>query len=73
VEPLRAGQTRSLHPKGLWWEAIDVRERIVHVVGVGGGATVAPLVCEDLARLDEVADLLRRIGPSLVGGTACRP
>ena len=28
--------------------------------------TTAPLVCEDLARLDEVADLVRRIGPDLV-------
>ena len=28
--------------------------------------TTAPLVCEDLARLDEVADVVRRIGPSLV-------
>jgi hypothetical protein len=36
------------------------------IVDMGGGVTTAPLVCEDLARLDEVADLVRRIGPSLV-------
>jgi hypothetical protein len=58
--------SRALHPSRLWWEAIDVRERTLHVVDVGGGVTAAPLVCEDLARLDEVADLLRRIGPTLV-------
>jgi hypothetical protein len=58
--------SRSLPPSRLWWEAIDVRERTLHVIDVGGGVTAAPLVCEDLARLDEVADLLRRIGPSLV-------
>ncbi|HSL65124.1 MAG TPA: hypothetical protein VK874_10750 [Gaiellaceae bacterium] len=58
--------TRSLDPRKLWWEAIDVRERLLHVIDVGGGVTTAPLVCEDLARLDEVADLIRRIGPSLV-------
>jgi hypothetical protein len=58
--------TRSLHPKKLWWEAIDIRERTVHVIDMGSGTTVTPLVCEDLARLDEVADLVRRIGPSLV-------
>ena len=58
--------TRSLDPKRLWWEAIDVRERALHVIDVGGGVTAAPMVCEDLARLDEVADLVRRIGPSLV-------
>jgi hypothetical protein len=56
----------SLTPKRLWWEAIDVGERLVHVIDVGGGITTAPLVCEDLARLDEVADVVRRVGPSLV-------
>ncbi|HSC50248.1 MAG TPA: hypothetical protein VLD16_08305 [Gaiellaceae bacterium] len=58
--------TRSLDPRKLWWEAIDVRERTLHVVDVGGRITTAPLVCEDLASLDEVADLVRRMGPSLV-------
>ena len=58
--------TRTLDPRKLWWEAIDIRERTLHIVDVGGGVTTAPLVCEDLARLDEVADLVRRIGPGLV-------
>jgi hypothetical protein len=57
---------RALDPHKLWWEAIDLRSRSLHVIDVGGGATAAPLVCEDLARMDEVADLLRRIGPSVV-------
>lgn len=57
---------RSLDPTKLWWEAIDVRERTLHVIDVGGRVTAAPMVCEDLARLDEVADVVRRIGPSLV-------
>jgi hypothetical protein len=58
--------TRSLDPKRLWWEGVDILERTLHLVEIGGGVTAAPLVCEDLARLDEVADLVRRIGPSLV-------
>ncbi|HSS10277.1 MAG TPA: ABC transporter substrate-binding protein, partial [Acidimicrobiales bacterium] len=33
---------------------------------LGSGVTVACLVCEDLARIDEVADLLRAVGPTLV-------
>jgi hypothetical protein len=57
---------RSLDPRKLWWEAIGLRERTLHVIDVGGGITTAPMVCEDLASLDEVADLVRRIGPSLV-------
>ena len=58
--------SRSLAPRKIWWEAIDVGERRLHVIDVGGGITAAPMVCEDLARLDEVAELVRRIGPSLV-------
>lgn len=58
--------TRSLEPRKLWWEAIEIRERTLHIVDIGRGVTTASLVCEDLARLDEVADLVRRIGPSLV-------
>ena len=58
--------SKALDPKKLWWEAIDVRERALHVIDVGGGITTAPMVCEDLASFDEVADLVRRAGPSLV-------
>jgi len=58
--------THSLDPTKQWWEAIDLPARTVEVFDLGLGATIAPLVCEDLARLDEVADVLRGIGPSLV-------
>ncbi|HEY7793093.1 MAG TPA: hypothetical protein VIA10_03705 [Gaiellaceae bacterium] len=58
--------TRSLSAGKLWWEAMDVRERILHVFDLGLGVTATPLVCEDLARLDEAAELVRRLGPSLV-------
>ena len=57
---------RSLDPKKLWWEAVDIRPRTLNVIDFGGGATTAPLVCEDLAQMDEVSDLLRRVGPSVV-------
>jgi hypothetical protein len=58
--------SRVLDPGRLWWEAIGLPVRTAQVIDVGGGATIAPLICEDLARLDEVADVLRRVGPSLV-------
>ena len=54
-------------PRGVrWWEAMAVPRRTVQVVELADGVTLAWLVCEDLARLDEVADLLRAIGPTLV-------
>jgi hypothetical protein len=58
--------TRVLDPSKLWWEAIELPARDLQIIDVGGGSITAPLVCEDLARMDEVADLLRRIGPGLV-------
>lgn len=57
---------RMLEPRRQWWEAIDLPPRMVQILDVGGGATFAPLVCEDLARMDEVMELLRRVGPSLI-------
>jgi hypothetical protein len=49
-----------------WWEAMAVPRRTVQVVELAEGVTLVSLVCEDLARLDEVADMLRAIGPTLV-------
>jgi hypothetical protein len=58
--------SRVLDPRRQWWEAVDLPERCIEVLDTGGGVTVAPLICEDLARIDEVADVLRRVGPTLV-------
>jgi len=55
-----------LPPAVRWWEAMAVPRRVVQVVELDEGVTLVSLVCEDLARLDEVADLLRAIGPTLV-------
>jgi hypothetical protein len=52
-----------------WWEAMAVPRRAVQVVELADGVTLVWLVCEDLARIDEVADLLRAIGPTLVSVT----
>jgi hypothetical protein len=56
----------ALPPTVRWWEAMAVPRRAVQVVELDEGVTLVSLVCEDLARLDEVADLLRAIGPTLV-------
>jgi len=56
----------ALPPAVRWWEAMAVPRRAVQVVELDEGVTLVSLICEDLARLDEVADLLRAIGPTLV-------
>ncbi len=56
----------ALHPHVRWWEAIDVPRRSVQVVEVGEGITIVSLVCEDLAQNDDVAELIRAIGPTIV-------
>jgi hypothetical protein len=54
-----------LDPRVRWWEAIDLQPRAVEMID-RGGHTIASLVCEDLAQPDDVIDLLRAVGPTLV-------
>jgi hypothetical protein len=56
----------TLDPNVRWWEAMEVPRRAVQFIELGEGITFVAVVCEDLARLDEVADLLRAVGPTLV-------
>jgi hypothetical protein len=56
----------SLDPNRRWWEAIDVSPRKLTFLTIRDWLTLCPLVCEDLARPDPVADLIRATGPSLV-------
>jgi hypothetical protein len=55
----------SLTPTMRWWEAISIPRRSLQVIDMGA-ITFIPLLCEDLARLEPVADLIRSIGPTLV-------
>ena len=45
---------------------MDVPRRSIQIVEVGEGSTVVSLVCEDLAQIDDVADVLRSVGPMTV-------
>jgi hypothetical protein len=67
---LEAGQIGSyglpLDPSMLWWEDIDVSQRHVRFCNFLDGATLAALVCEDLARIDPVQPVIRAVGPNLV-------
>lgn len=49
-----------------YWEHIDVPPRQMHFTVGARGVTLCHLVCEDLARVDPVAELIRAVGPTLV-------
>jgi hypothetical protein len=56
----------ALHPRIRWWEAMEVPRRSLQFVDAGEGTTVVSLVCEDLAQIDDVAEMLRSVGPTIV-------
>jgi hypothetical protein len=56
----------TLHPHTRWWEAMEVPRRSVQFVELGDGITLASLVCEDLAQSDDVASVIRSVGPMIV-------
>jgi hypothetical protein len=56
----------ALHPHVRWWEAAEIPRRSIQFVELGGDVTLASLVCEDLAQTDDVAGVIRAIGPMLV-------
>jgi hypothetical protein len=54
-----------LHPSIRWWEAMKVPRRAIEFVEVAE-LTLVSLVCEDLAQNDEIAGLMRSVGPTVV-------
>ena len=55
-----------LDPNKCWWEHISLNQRQVHFVPLNSETTLCCLICEDLARQDPVADVVRAVGPNLV-------
>ena len=56
----------ALHPHVRWWEAMEVPQRSLQFVSVGEEITIVALVCQDLAESDEIADVIRAVGPTAV-------
>src|SRR5499425_109592 len=56
----------ALHPHVRWWEAMEVPRRTVHFVEHGDEIAIVSLVCEDLAQIDSVAEIIRSVGPTVV-------
>jgi hypothetical protein len=56
----------ALHPHVRWWEGTDIPRRTIRLVELGDELTLVSLVCEDLAENDNVAEILRAVGPTVV-------
>lgn len=67
IDESQIGQyTLGLDRTRQWWEDIKLEQRRINFLSMNGWLTLTVLICEDLARLDPVADLVRSVGPSLV-------
>jgi len=56
----------ALSPAKSWWEHISLDARQLHFYAVGRWLTMCHLICEDLARQEPVASVVRAVGPTLV-------
>jgi len=56
----------ALNPQLKWWEKIDIDDRACVFSLIRPGASLAVLVCEDLARFDPALPVLSAVGPNLV-------
>ncbi|GAA5531317.1 hypothetical protein [Herpetosiphon gulosus] len=62
----RYGLSGVLGGENDWWEAIHIPKRRLSVLAPNNWLTLCPLICEDLARLEPVSELIRGIGPTLL-------
>jgi hypothetical protein len=49
-----------------WVERIDIAQRRLTFLAPTGWLALTPLICEDLAQLEPVSDLIRGVGPTLL-------
>ncbi len=56
----------KLVPTQVYWEAIRIPRRQLSFLASRSWLSITPLICEDLARLDPVSNLIRGVGPTLV-------
>jgi hypothetical protein len=55
-----------LDPAKLWWERIDLPQRAINFFALNEAITLCHLICEDLARIEPVSEVVRSVGPTLL-------
>jgi hypothetical protein len=60
------GLGSCLNIESEWWEHISIADRELNFVAMDDWLTICALICEDLARQDPVAEVVRAVGPNLV-------
>lgn len=55
-----------LSPSRDWWEYADFTDRHLSFISISEDLVMCALICEDLARPDPVAEIVRTVGPNLV-------
>ena len=57
---------KELDENLIWWEYLEIEERVLHVDVFREGSTFTSVICEDIARVDPGMSMLRALGPNLV-------
>jgi hypothetical protein len=66
TQVIQYGLGGVLEPSREWWEYADFTERCLKFVSFSDDLVLCALICEDLARPDPVADIVRSVGPNFV-------
>jgi len=66
AQVIQYGLGGILSPSREWWEYADLADRRLDFVAMSEDLVICALVCEDLARPDPVANIVRAVGPNLV-------
>jgi hypothetical protein len=56
----------QLNPRHAWWEDMSIGKRSITFLALHQHLIASVLICEDLARQDPVAEVVRAVGPNLV-------
>ena len=60
------GLQRELNPSHVWWEYLEIEDRVVHLDVFRSRSAFTAVICEDLARADPVVSQIRSLGPNLI-------